>query len=328
MICQNMPNDKYTLPVVDSLKDIGFQFEYSKIRDTITYIKRFIKDNYSVLISKYIFQNAIYDQNGNIIELENNNNLEKVIEYYGEPEKNLENIVARLEKGIVEPDDYYFKVHPIHKNNPEILLKAYLNDLRAQYGAKGNLIYRGKHWGLGLEECIKECLYHRILDEIIISIRNEGKIKPANESDAYKKIKKKLEELNENQGKDSSLISTSNKRTKEKQLESLFQELYSKNKTLEISAGIVILNSFFPGPILSTLDEKKRTIKHYLNLQADAVRKAKDNAKKNKGINSNKRNKVINLFKANQKLSHVEISRNTGVNRKTIAKYIDEFLNE
>lgn len=253
---------------------------------------------------------------------------EAVIEYYGEPEKNLENIVARLDKGIVHTDDYYFKVHPIHKNNPEILLKAYLKDLRAQYGAKGNLIYRGKHWGLGLEECIKECLYHRILDEIIISIRREGKILPASESEAYKKIKKKLEELNENQGKDSSLINRSYKKTDEKRLDSLFQELYSKNRTLEISAGMVIFRSFFPRPILSTLDEKKRTIKHYLNLQADAVRKAKDNAKKNKGINSNKRNKVINLFKANQKMSHVEIARSTGVNRKTIAKYINEFLNE
>jgi predicted HTH transcriptional regulator len=38
--------------------------------------------------------------------------------------------------------------------------------------------------------------------------------------------------------------------------------------------------------------------------------------------------KVIDLFKANQKLSHVEIERISGVNRKTIAKYIDEFLNE
>lgn len=323
-----MPNDKYTLPVVDSLKEIGFRFEYSKIEDAILYIKNFINDNYPELISKFLFQNAQYDQSGNITELENNDNQEKVIEYYGEPEKDLEDIVARLEKGIVHTDDYYFKVHPIHKNDPETLLKAYLKDLRAQYGAKGNLIYRGKHWGLGLEECIKECLYHRILDEILISIRNEGKIKPANESDAYKKIKKKLEELNENQGKDSSLISRSYKKTDEKRLDSLFQELYSKNRTLEISAGMVIFKSFFPKPILSTIDEKEKTIRYYLNLQAGAVRKAKDNSKKNKGINSNKRTKVIDLFKANQKLSHVEIARISGVNRKTIAKYIDEFLNE
>lgn len=91
---------------------------------------------------------------------------------------------------------------------------------------------------------------------------------------------------------------------------------------------MVIFKSFFPGPILTNLNETERTIKHYLNLQAGKVRKAKDNAKKNKGINRSKQDKVIDLFKSNRRLSHVEIARITGVNRKTIAKYTNEFLNE
>ena len=100
--------------------------------------------------------------------------------------------------------------------------------------------------------------------------------------------------------------------------------LMAENLTLKKSAGLVIWKSRMPGPIDSTIDQKERTIRHYLRLQTAMVKKGKDSARKNKGINKSNRDNVIQVFKSNQKLSQVKIAEITGVNRKTVAKYINE----
>jgi hypothetical protein len=53
-----MSKDKDTLPMVDSLKDFGFQFEYSRISDAVFSIKDFVKDNFKVLQDLYFFDNV------------------------------------------------------------------------------------------------------------------------------------------------------------------------------------------------------------------------------------------------------------------------------
>jgi hypothetical protein len=40
-----MAQDKYTLPEVDSLKEIGFSFEYGKLNELIPYMKSFVDAN-------------------------------------------------------------------------------------------------------------------------------------------------------------------------------------------------------------------------------------------------------------------------------------------
>src|SRR5664280_2781651 len=114
MICQNMAKDKYTLPVVDSLKEIGFRFEYPRIKDAIPYIWSFVKDNFKVLQDLYFFENASYDGGGNIIDLVKSENPNDTVDkFLNEREKDLVATIKRLENRTINPRDFLFHVHPI-----------------------------------------------------------------------------------------------------------------------------------------------------------------------------------------------------------------------
>jgi hypothetical protein len=304
-----MAKDKYTLPVVDSLKGLGFQFEYARKKDAIPYIWSFVKNNFNGLQDLYFFENAHYDQGGKIIDLVKSENANNTIdEWLNDHEKDLVTTIQRLEMGDVEPRDFLFRVHPIHAKNPEVLLKSYSKDLRAFYGSKGILMYRGIRWGLNFNDAIKECFYHRILDDFIYKIKAEGKIEHPGISDVFLKIKEILEDSPEDT----------------KSLAYYQGLLMSENKTLEKSAKRTVLKSRRGVPIESTIEEKERTIRYYLGLQANDVRKGKNKSRGNKGINKRNRENVLNVFKSNPKLSKVQIAVITGLSRKTVAKYINE----
>jgi len=100
--------------------------------------------------------------------------------------------------------------------------------------------------------------------------------------------------------------------------------LMSENLTLEKSAKRTVWKSKRGVPIESTIEEKERTIRYYLGLQANDVRKAKNKSRGNKGINNSNRENVLKVFKSNPKLSKVQIAVITGLSRKTVAKYINE----
>jgi len=320
-----MAKDKYTLPTVDSLKEIGFRFEYSKIEDAIPCIKSFIQDNFKVLQNLYFFENASYDGNGNIIELSPIKNPDdSVDELPDEPEKDLVDKIERIKSGKIKPKDYILHVHPVYANDQEVLVNVYTKRLRALYGAKGNLIYKGSRWGINFINSINECFYHRILDDIIFKIRDEGKIAPLGISENYLKIKELLADSPETDAKDGPLIHLAGEYKNRKELAYYQGLLMAENLTLKKSAGLVIWKSHMPGPIDSTIDQKERTIRHYLRLQTAMVTKGRDSSRKNKGIHKSKRDYVISVFKSNRKLSHVKIAEITGVNRKTVAKYINE----
>jgi hypothetical protein len=325
-----MAKDKYTLPEVDSLKEIGFQFEYSRIEDAIPYIKSFVQDNFKVLHDLYFFENASYDGGGNIIELSpTNNSDDSVDELSDDPEKNLVEKIERIMNGKINPRDYLFHVHPVYANDKEVLVKVFTKKLRALYGAKGNLIYRGSRWGLNLHDSISECFHHKILDDLIFKIKNEGKIPPYGISENYFKIKELLaEDTDTTEIKDGVLFKMAADYKNQKELAYYQGLLFSENLTLEKSAKLTIWRSHLSGSIESTILEKERTLKYYLRLQASSVKKAKDNARRNKGIQNGNRDKVINVYKSNPRLSHVKIAQITGVTRKTVAKYIDAFIAE
>lgn len=320
-----MAKDKYTLPVVDSLKEIGFLFEYRIIEDAIPYIKSFVQDNFKVLQSLYFFENASYDEGGNIVEVQEKRNADdSVDELPDEPEKDLVDKIERIKSGKIKPKDYILHVHPVYANDQEVLVNVYTKRLRALYGAKGNLIYRGSRWGINFINSINECFYHRILDDIIFKIRDEGKILPLGISENYLKIKELLADSPETDAKDGPLTHMAGEYKNRKELAYYQGLLMSENLTLKKSAGLVIWKSHMPGTIDSTIDQKERTIRHYLRLQTAMVKKGKDSARKNKGINKSNRDNVIQVFKSDRKLSHVKIAEITGVNRKTVSKYINE----
>jgi hypothetical protein len=320
-----MAKDKYTLPIVDSLKDIGFQFEYSRIKDAISYIKSFVQDNFKVLQDLYFFENASYDEDGNIVEVPiKSNAADSVDELPDEPEKDLVDKIERIKSNKIKPRDYIFHVHPVYANDKEVLVNVYNNRLRALYGAKGNLIYRGSRWGINFINSINECFYHRILDDIIFKIRDEGKVKSLGISENYLKIKELLADSQDSDAKVGPLAHLAGEYKNRKELAYYQGLLMSENLTLKKSAGLVIWKSHMSGPIDSTIDQKERTIRHYLRLQTAMVTKGRDSSRKNKGINKSKRDNVIQVFKSNRKLSHVKIAEITGVNRKTVAKYINE----
>lgn len=325
-----MPNDKYTLPVVDSLKDIGFRFEYSKIKDVIPYIKSFVQDNFKELQNNYFFENASYDVDGNIAEYPiKSNAADSNDELPDEPEKDLVDKIERIKNDKIKPRDYLFHVHPVYANNKEVLVNVFTKKLRGLYGAKGNLIYRGSRWGLNLHDSISECFYHKILDDLIFKIRNEGKIAPYGISENYFKIKDLLaEDTDATEMKDGVLFKMNADYKNQKQLAYYQGLLFSENLTLEKSAKLTIWRSHVSGSIESTILEKERTLKYYLRLQASSVKAAKDNGRRNKGVQKGKRDKVINAYKSNPRLSHVKIAQITGITRKTVAKYITEFRTE
>ena len=319
-----MPNDKYSLPVVDSLRDIGFQFEYAKLEEAIPYINSFVAVNIGSLVSLFFPNQLNWADPDRITDT-------KIVE----PEFAIVSKINRIEKGDIYTTDYLRLVPAMHRNNQLVLLKALNNRLRTYYGAKGNLIYRGKRWGLDLDTCIKECLYHLLLDYLIQGIALTGKISPTDFNEYYShyfarytKYNAKAKELEDRlPGQPGSLLYRMYNNQALKDLRICNDELFSTNISLEKIAGIVIRNALSQiakqGPILSSIEAKEKTIRYYLKLQSKSIQKSRDNKKGNKGIHSKMHADVIRIYNSDPHQSKSQIARLSGVTWKTAKKIID-----
>lgn len=335
MVCQNMPNDKYTLPVVDSLKEIGFQFEYSKLDEVIPYIQSFVAANIESLILLYYPDQCICDDDGNTVDLimwADPTRTEDGL--FDEKEKELIEKIIRIEKGDIKLTDYTLLVHPKYRKDKNVLLKAHNKKLRSIYGATGNLIYRFGIWDLDFVECVKECLYHRILDDIIFAIANEGKIKPIEWNPQYITYLKKKAAADKykaaHPGKKQSLSVLSHYWAADKELVNISNEIFSSYRTEKKNARIIMRKALMKGPILTHIENKEKTISYYLGLQSASVNTTKSNRKSNKGIQQGKRQAVIDAYIADPKKTMVqivlELSPVIQVTRKTASKYIKEYV--
>jgi hypothetical protein len=207
--------------------------------------------------------------------------------------------------------------------------------LRTYYGAKGNLIYRGKRWALDLDACINECLYHLLLDHLIQAIAITGMISPtrfneyyAHYYNRYIKFKTEADQLADRlPGQPGSLLYRMYNNQALKDLRICNDELFSTNISLEKTAGIVISNALGQlakqGPILSSIETKEKTIRYYLKLQSESVQKSRDNKKGNKGIRSKMHTDVIRIFNSDPHQSKSQIARLSGVTWITVKKIID-----
>ena len=325
MICQNMAKDKYTLPEVDSLKKIGFQFEYAKLDEAIPYIQSFVAANVGILVPLFFPNQLNWADSDRITGTK-----------IAEPEFAIVNKIKRIENGKIYPTDFLRLVPAMHRNNKPVLLKALNRQLRTFYGAKGNLIYRGKRLNIDLDTCIKECLYHLFLDYLIQSFALTGKITPTgfNEyySHYYKRYLKHEKESKKYKdmlpGQPGSLLYRMYNNQAIKDLRICNDELFSTNISLEKTAGIVISNALGQiakhGPILSSIEAKEKTIRFYLKLQSESVQKSRDNKKGNKGIHSKKHADVITIYKSDPNQSISQIAKLSGVTWKTAKKIIIE----
>src|SRR5664280_2242327 len=108
MICQNMAKDKYKIPEVDSLKEIGFQFEYAKLNEAIKYIRSFVAANIESLILLYYPDQCILDDDGNTIDLIRwaDPNIFDDVLYDEKTEKEIIDKIIRIEKGNIKTEDY------------------------------------------------------------------------------------------------------------------------------------------------------------------------------------------------------------------------------
>jgi hypothetical protein len=330
-----MAKDKYTLPVVDSLKEIGFQFEYAKLNEPIPYIQSFVDANIENLILLYYPDQYIYDDDGNTVDLikwADPNMFDDVL-YDEKTEKEIIDKIIRIEKGNIELKDYALVVHAKFRKDKDILLKALNRKLRSIYGATGNLIYRRGIWDLDFVLSIQECLYHRVLDDIILSISYEGIIEPSEWNPQYIKYQKKKGKADrykaDHPGKNHSLSVASYYLEADKELMNFSDELFSSNFTLEKNARNSMRKVLMGGPILTHIENKEKTISFYLRLQAKSVTAGKDNSKSNKGIQQSKRQAVIDAYKADPKKPIVqiilEIPPSIKVTRKTASRYIKEY---
>jgi hypothetical protein len=319
-----MPKDKYTLPVVDSLEEIGFQFEYAKLNEAIPYIQSFVDANIGNLVSLFFPNQLDWAYPDRITGTK-----------IAEPEYAIVRKIKRIENGKIYATDFLRLVPAMHRNNKPILLKALNNKLRTLYGAKGNLIYRGKRLGLDLDTCIKECLYHLLLDCLIQSFALTGKIPPTDFNEYYShyferyiKYDSKAKELEDSlPGQPGSLLYRMYSSQALKDLRICNDELFSTNISLEKTARIVISNALGQiakqGPILSSIEAKEKTIRYYLKLQSESVQKSKDSKKGNKGIHSKKHADVITIYKSDPDQSISKIAKLSGVTWKTAKKIID-----
>jgi hypothetical protein len=231
MICQNMVKDKYILPVVDSLKDIGFRFEYSRLDEAIPYIRNFVGANTENLILLYFPDHYIYDDDGNTVDLIRWADPSATeADLFDDKEKELIDKIIRIEKEDIKLNDYFLLVHSKFRKDKKVLLKALNRKLRTIYGATGNLVYRFGIWDLDFVECVKECLHHNVLDDLIFRIIPEGLIKPARWNPQYYKYlekKGKADKYKETHpGKNHSLLVSSYYWEADKELMNLNNEGY------------------------------------------------------------------------------------------------------
>jgi hypothetical protein len=329
-----MAKDKYTLPEVDSLKEIGFQFEYAKLDEAIPYIRNFVAADIENLILLYFPDQYIYDDDGNTIDLIRWADPTMIEDgLFDEAEKELIEKIIRIEKGEIRLTDYALLVHFKFRNEKDVILKALNRKLRFIYGATGNLIYRFGIWDLNFVDSVKECLYHRVLDDIILSISYEGIIKPSKWNHQYFNYLEKKGKADkykaDHPGKTHSLSVASYYLEADKELMNFSDELFSSNFTLKKNARNIMRKALIGGPILTHIENKEKTISYYLGLQAKRVNTSKDNSKSNKGIQQSKRQAVIDAYKADPKKPIVqiilEISPSIKVTRKTASKYIKEY---
>jgi hypothetical protein len=329
-----MAKDKYTLPEVDSLKEIGFQFEYAKLDEAIPYIRNFVAADIENLILLYFPDQYIYDDDGNTIDLIRWADPTMIEDgLFDEAEKELIEKIIRIEKGEIRLTDYALLVHFKFRNEKDVILKALNRKLRFIYGATGNLIYRFGIWDLNFVDSVKECLYHRVLDDIILSISYEGIIKPSKWNHQYFNYLEKKGKADkykaDHPGKTHSLSVASYYLEADKELMNFSDELFSSNFTLKKNARNIMRKALIGGPILTHIENKEKTISYYLGLQAKRVNTSKDNSKSNKGIQQSKRQAVIDAYKADPEKPIVqiilEISPVINVTRKTASKYIKEY---
>ena len=319
-----MAKDKYKIPEVDSLKEIGFQFEYAKLNEAIPYIQSFADANIGSLVSLFFPNQLNWADPDRITDTK-----------IAEPEFAIVSKIKRIENGKIYPTDFLRLVPAMLRNNIPVLLEALNKQLRTYYGAKGNLIYRGKRWNLDIDTCINECLYHVLLDYLIQAIALTGKISPTDFNEYYShyfarytKYKAKATELEDSlPGQLGSLLYRMYNNQALKDLRICNDELFSTNISLKKTAGIVIRNAFGQiakqGPILSSIEAKEKTIRYYLKLQSDSVQKSRDNRKGNKGIHSKKHTDVITIYKSDPDQSISKIAKLSGVTWKTAKKIID-----
>lgn len=328
--------DRYQLPEIKALKNIGFEFQYPKLKDVIPYIQNFVIDRSKELIEVYFPDKIIRDDAGNIID--------KIVwadpaeikdEIFNKTEKDLIEKILRIEKGIIKLNDHALLVHRKFRKDKDVLLRALNRRLRSIYGATGSLIYRFGIWDLSFQSSARECLYHQILDDIICRIAEVGKIPPADWNPQYKVYLDKKRKADEykaaHPGKDKVLSVASYYWEADKELMTFSDEIFSTNNTLEKNARNIIRKASMssPKPILTNIENKERTIIFYLRLQSKSVIKRKNNRKSNKGVQENKRKAVIDLYKSAPDLTISGLIRllppGIQVDRKTVSKYIREF---
>ena len=312
---------KYKLPEVDSLKGIGFVFKFNRQNEVNPYLNNYVGANIISLVGLF---------HPDFLNWADHNRITH--EVINEPEYGLVAKYNRVKQGHIRKDDYLGLVPGMYRNDKEKLLVALDKRLRTYYGAKGNLIYRGNRWNMDIDMCIKECLHHELLDRLIKMIASEGKILPAEINHTYLrhlKYKTKAKELEHVLvGQPGSLFYRMYDLQASKDLKIFFDEMFLKNPTLEKTACYVIRKALNGGPIISSIDQKERTLRYYIKLQSGSVRKSRDNQKGNKGIQLKNRKKVIKIYKLDPEKSISEISRISGVTRKTIARIIAELKTE
>lgn len=307
---------KYQLPEAEALKEIGFIFKHNTMKDAIKYIKDFVKVHRSEVMEVILpeLDGAVYEERLGIIDIFTSPDSAEIIER-----------LSRLKRGIIVKSDYFFVVHPKHKNDKNILIKVWTNRLKKYSVDTQIAMYDQSFMGINDDEAIDLVFYNELLRYFI-------RILPScefnEENDSLCQINKQIVEMKEKCGyylrTNHILLYRVIILSFEKLIEAKYELLFSSNEsTAQKATRIFSKAQSHRNPMClsecTTVEEKVLVLRHYLKKQTPTVVKSKNT--RGSGTNKIKKKKIVLYINGHPDANNTEIAKALGVNRKTVRKY-------
>lgn len=312
----------YKLPIVEKLKEIGFNFQYDTLKKATDYMINFVKNNRDEIVYIIIPE----------FDLSNYEELAKETDAYYYP--NTREILHRMIRlkdifNNIEKSDYYFKIHPKYKNDRDVLYNFWKNQYFKLSVDSRVVLYDQSLFGITDSEAIDLVFYNELL-RLIIKKLPESEFKIGADPLAY--INSEIYELNE------TIRNYKHKNSKlmdirwhcllhrlDRCYDQKYEEMFSQNQSVEQKAVRIfykILDFEKPNSLhkCTSISEKEAVLRYYLKKQSEKVVKSKNT--RGTGLNRNRADKIIEYTKNNPNASIKQVADALNVNWRTAKKYM------
>lgn len=306
---------KYTLPEVEKLKETGLKFEFNTIDEFFRYAEIFVQEFDDELLKILIKD---FD-----------------IEYYEETVKlntclylqirRADEKIKRLGNGTIEKDDYRYVVHPVHKDNLQVLISAWVKR-KMKFGLDSeSVLYYPKAFDIDPLSAIHLTLLNELYRQIILKLPIESfeSIKEKEKCPFQPQINTLEQKLHSLSAKNK-LLSVAIKHNIEKVKEAKYEDFFSKRMSTSEKASMFARRiwtkyEFYEYHEVTNLEDKELVIRHFLKEQSPAVQKSKNS--RGKGLQIAKRKMIIQYCHDNPDANNSQVSLALKVSRNTVRKY-------